>query len=308
MEQPLANGTATPGRGEAVTSGAATAQEKGHDPGKILILSKKTRNIPRSVRGCPEIASPWQKKKYELQMSFFTARFLKMLEWAGYDEKEGRERRKTGHEVRGELQTFLRNGIDRLLDLALREKDANAKDWAGALLANISVRIEKYDKKLSEVNAVYCDEKKKIGKLRTDVLFPKPIGAAVKRELRKAERYRKRLMYFKTGYGEEWKAAVSRHNRQSRQKITEAYWPFAELLEFSVKSEPQWWKLLWPLLKKNNPDLLEKLRGDAKRKEVVWTHLDGSSKWQVKSRKLFWKDFQKQFRNHLKALAGQGVR
>jgi hypothetical protein len=129
-------------------------------------LSKKTRNIPRSVPGCPEIVPPWQKKKYELQMSFFSARFLKMLEWAGYDEKEGREKRSTGHEVRCELQTFLGNGIDRLLDLALREKDADAKQWAGALLANICVRIEKHDKKLSEVNAAYCDEKKKIGKLR----------------------------------------------------------------------------------------------------------------------------------------------
>ena len=223
-------------------------------------------------------------------MSFFSARFLKMLEWAGYDEKEGREKRSTGHEVRCELQTFLGNGIDRLLDLALREKDADAKQWAGALLANICVRIEKHDKRLSEVNAAYCDEKKKIGKLRTDVLFPKPISAAVKRELRKAERYRKRLMYFKTGYGEEWKAAVSRHNMESRQKIPTAYWPFAELLDFSVKSEPQWWKLLWPLIRQNNPGLLTALREGKIATRGIRYHAR-------------WATYRKEFRNALRTLA-----
>ena len=223
-------------------------------------------------------------------MSFFTARFLKMLEWAGYDEREGRERRKTGHEVRCELQTFLCNGIDRFLDLALREKDATAKHWAGALLANISVRIEKYDKKLSEVNAAYCDEKKKIGKLRTDVLFPKPIGAAVKRELRKAERYRKRLMYFKTGYGEEWKAAVSRHNRESRQKTPAAYFDFAELHEFSQESEPKWWKLLWPLIKENNLGLLTALR-------------EGKFPTRGIRQRSRWASYRKEFRNALRTLA-----
>ena len=76
-----------------------------------------------------------------------------------------------------------------------------------------------------------------------------------------------------------------------------------------MKSEPEWWAFLWPLLKKNNPEALEKLRGASKRKEVVWTHLNGVSKRQIKERKLFWNAFQTQFHNHLKALAeARGVR
>ena len=73
--------------------------------------------------------------------------------------------------------------------------------------------------------------------------------------------------------------------------------------EFNEATEPGWWKFLWPLIRKNNPDLLEKLRAGAKRKEVLWAYSDGMSKSQVKEKKLFWGAFQTQFRNHLKALA-----
>ena len=76
-----------------------------------------------------------------------------------------------------------------LLGLAKARKE-RSREWAGRLLASVYCSIEKHDGKLSKANEWYRLEKKKLGKLRVDVLFPKPIGTIVQRELRKAERMR----------------------------------------------------------------------------------------------------------------------
>jgi hypothetical protein len=239
--------------------------------------------------------------------------------------------------ARDHLSGHLLETIDRLCDLAAQKKDrvagqraaqalsvlvyrcinpligiGSAKQvtggqlLAGESLMRVRVVIEKHNERLRRVNSAYRETEAKIRKLklRRDIVAdPGVIGQIVQKELATAERYRDELLFYR-------RLRLLAKNRKSliRTRISSEYWPAMKLPEFSVKSEPQWWEFLWPLLKKNNPDLLEKLRGDAKRKEVVWTHLDGSSNRQVKSRKLFWKDFQKQFRNHLKALAGQRVR
>jgi len=121
-------------------------------------------------------------------------------------------------------------------------------------------------------------------------LFPKPITATVRRELRKAERYRNHLMRFKTAFGEEWKGAVSRHNKDSRQRIPEAYFDFAELEDFSLESEHKWWKLLWPIIKRNNPNLLLQLR-------------DGKFPTRGVRYRARWASYRKEFRNALRTLA-----
>jgi hypothetical protein len=135
----------------------------------------------------------------------------------------------------------------------------------------------------------------------------------VQKELRKALRIWERLKMLKetcvsarkqkqlrsagVQTGRTWEQAAR------KEKIPREYWAVVKLPEFSVKSEPRWWGFLWPLIRKNNPGLLEKLRRDAKRGEEVWIFTDGQSRKQVRARKLYWKDFQRQFRLHLKALA-----
>jgi hypothetical protein len=160
-----------------------------------------------------------------------------------------------GREARAELQTLFGKHVGQLLRLALSNNDNKAKKWAGMILANITGSISKHDKKLSETNA-YLAEKKKISsqKQLVQVLFPKPMSAVVQRELKTAERYRNALKLRQVAFGKGWKEAARRAN------IPEAYWIFAELPVFSQKSEPQWWRPLWPLIRENNPDLLRKLR------------------------------------------------
>src|SRR5260370_12952050 len=81
------------------------------------------------------------------------------------------------------------------------------------------------------------------------------------------------------------------------------YQALMKLPPLSVESLKDWERELWKLLKKHNPDLRAELRRRASRQEIVWTYSDGSSKRQVKSRKLSWKDFRGQFHNHLKTVA-----
>ena len=88
--------------------------------------------------------------------------------------------------------------------------------------------------------------------------------------------------------GDQWKREAKRLG------IRECYWPVMDLPELSPKSEPRWWKCLWPLIKKNYPDLLLNLLNES-----------------VANEKKGWSTFRRQCRQHLQLLARrrtQGVR
>jgi hypothetical protein len=158
--------------------------------------------------------------------------------------------------TRAELQELLLKGVvPALLRLALVQKDSEAKQWAGMMLASIGASIKKYDKKLCEANAAYIQEQEKIVRekqLVQVVVSPKPIMEAVRRELMKAEERRRTLLRLKGVFGRTW-----RHSENLRD--LEDYLPFVELPDFP-KRFALWWRALWPLIKENNPGLLDNLR------------------------------------------------
>jgi hypothetical protein len=200
--------------------------------------------------------------------------------------------------TRAELQElFLKGVVPALLRLALVEKDSAAKQWAGMMLASIGCSIEKYDKELCKTNAAYLSEKKKIIKERQliRVLFPKPIMEATRRELRKARDARRTLFRLKKVCGSDrtWRQSAKRQGLHD-------YLPFVELAEFSVESKSDWFKRLWPLIKKNNPDLLPKLRARSDRSERVDPSDKKSGTRKIKPR---WATFRPDFRNALGTLA-----
>jgi hypothetical protein len=198
------------------------------------------------------------------------------LEAVGGDDEEATRA------LRVELQQQLLNGVvPRLLRFALEEKDREAKKWAGVILASVGCSIGKYDKKLCEINAWYREEKDKIvrEKQLVQVLIPKPIMEIVQLELRKAESYRRSLPYLIEDLGRTW----------VKSNLAD-YLPFIELPEFSMQSEPQWWKFLWPQIKKNYPDFLEKSRSG----KFPTRGLRKDSRWA---------SYRKEFRKALRTLA-----
>jgi hypothetical protein len=221
---------------------------------------------------------------YEKQLALVYAWFPKMFEIVESADEE------TAKEARVALETLLLRNVSRLLGLALGKKESDAKQWAGRLLASIARSIAKHDeergkhaKELSKTNAGYLAEKAKIGKLRVDVVFPAPISKAVQQELRTAERYRSTLLLCRcvTAGGENlWKRIAK------RQRVPEEYFGTVDLLDFSVESEPQWWKFLWPLIKKHVP-------------QGSWYQRPPGHQ----PRKRYSSDFQKAGREHLQALA-----
>src|SRR5262249_35531120 len=119
------------------------------------------------------------------------------------------------------------------------------KQWAGRFLASIGESLRKYDAKLEEVNPAYRDEKAKLkGKSLTAVLFPQHVGNVVQRELKRAQSYRKRLLLLKRLFPNAWEKAAR------KEKIPQVSFALSNLPEFSLKSEPQWWKVLWPSISK----------------------------------------------------------
>jgi hypothetical protein len=215
--------------------------------------------------------------------------FREMLERAGGGDGQA------AFEARGILERMLVQGCMELEPVALGVEDSEAKAWAGRVLARIGALLEADREKLRKRNAAYLEERAQLGKLlRNDRWFPKnPLYQALHRELWRCEFYRGELI---------WPRA-QHYLPQLKAPMPEEYRPFMALPPLTLKSRKEWDKHLWPLVKKNNPDLLEKLRCNAKRKEIVWTYSDGSSKQQLKSRKLFWTHVRTQFRNHLKSIA-----
>jgi hypothetical protein len=250
----------TPQAGAGGAHGRVTEKAKNRRPVRKIFDQKSEVCL---VPGAPEIAHPIKREAYERQIAGIYAWFIETLERSESMDVE------TANAARGELQTLQRTLVKQLLRIALKSTRGDARRWAGQMLAMLFVTLEKHNGKrakrddgpLSRANRAYCEVRAKLRKLRSDVLFPGPVGKAVQRELKKAENYRRRLLVFKEAYGEGWKAAVGGHNIESRQKIPEEYWAFVDLLDFSPKLEAEWWKSLWPLIKKNNSALLEELRG-----------------------------------------------
>jgi len=151
---------------------------------------------PGSVHGAPEIAHPNDDERWELQTAFFTAFLFEIWERvAASDEKASRE-------ARSELQTFFLNSLGQSLRIALGDKDSIPSEWACKLLADVfvsigkhvgKVRIKEPYGKLMEIKE-FQDEKKRIGKVRIDLLFPGMVSAITQRELKKAGHFRKCLL------------------------------------------------------------------------------------------------------------------
>jgi hypothetical protein len=92
------------------------------------------------------------------------------------------------------------------------------------------------------------------------------------------------MLLYKIDGGETWK-----------EKAPREYWQAVDLRGFSKNSEPHWWKFLWPLIKKHNPDLLAILRNE-------------SVSNAAKNKTARWSTFRRQFRQHLQLLAERRAR
>jgi hypothetical protein len=278
-------------------------------------MSDKRKDPGREIHGASDIAHPGDDEKWELQTAFFTAFVFGM-----WERVEGRDK-KAAREARAELQTILLNSLGQSLRVALDDNDSIAKQWACKLLADVfvsvgknvgKVRIKEPYGKLMEIE-VFRDEKKRIGKVRTDVLFPGLVCAIAQRELKKAERYRDTLGRLKVGCVSERKQKCLAKEGKKRldllrsagqrdpklpisfeartwkqaaqdQGIPEAYWPTLKLPDFSEKSESLWFEFLWPLISTM----------------IDTEELD--SRYEL-ARQRYAKDSQKTAHDHLKTLA-----
>lgn len=236
--------------------------------------------------GAPDIAHPDNPENWELHTTFFTAFLFEM-----WDRVEAHDK-KAAREARAELQTFFLNSLGQALRVALDDKDSIAKQWACKLLADVfvsigkhvgKVRIKKPYGKLMEIEA-FRDAKKRIGKVRTDILFPTQVRAIAQRELKQALNYRKRLMLLSSVKGWEQSAQT--------QKIPPEYWPLVEFPEFSEQWFDKWFSFLWPLIEKKID--LSKLPPLAQR------DFDTGA---IKTRTRYLADSRKPAWDHLEALA-----
>ena len=257
--------------------------------------------------GAPDIAHPDDGKKWERQTELITAFLFEMLEPVESTDA------KSAHAARCELQGFLLNSLGQSLRVALDDKNSIAKQWACKLLADVfvsigkhvgKVRIQKPYGKLMEMKA-FRDAKKRIGKVRTEVLFPVQVRAMAQRELKKVGRFRRRLRLLKAGcitvrqqkarYGnvsiktaEKKGIPLTWEQAATKEKIPKEYWLAMDLPEFSEKHLPLWWKFLWSLIQKNSD----------KQQLLELAELKYRS-----ARTRYFGDLQKTARDHLKALA-----
>jgi hypothetical protein len=176
--------------------------------------------------------------------------------------------------------------INPLIGIGSAKQDTIGKRCAGESLARVDDAVEKHRKTLSRVNSAYRETKAEIRKLkrrRDIVAAPGPIGKIVQKELATAELYRGKLLFYRRLLGENWEWLV-------RTWIPSEYWVALKLPDFTEESEPQWWKFLWPLIKKNNPGLLVELR-------------EGKFPTRGIRRHARWSSYRKEFRSHLRTLA-----
>jgi hypothetical protein len=262
---------------------SAGAQEGSRRSAGEIFSKKASSDLEPSL---PDIAHPNDSEKWETQTALVTDWLFEMLDRIECDDETA------AREARAELQTFFLNIGGQLLRVALSKKDSHAKKrkngrqkkqsdsathWAGRVLADIFVSVGKHVGKVrvkepyGELmdNPAFKNEKKKIGKVRTDVLFPAHVCAITQRELKIAARHCRMLRLLKTGCrsereqkrreelakehgfelteqerGTTWKQAAE------RQKIPQEYWPLVNFPEFSTNSLDEWFTFLWPLISK----------------------------------------------------------
>jgi hypothetical protein len=248
-------------------------------------MSGKRKKPNREVLGAPDITHSDDRAAY-IDLRLVVLWFNEMFDRVASDDQ------KAAYEACDALMTLLIHGVDALVGFALGHKDSSTRRWALKVLAAIANEAE-----ICETDEVYRQEKAELGKLfRADLWFPrKPLYQAIHRELWLCWFYRRELIW----------PMRQRYLPNLSVKPPKEYLPLMKLPKLSLKSWRKWKDPLWRLVKKNNPDLLEKLRELAKRSETEWSYSDGVSKQQTKNRTLYWKDFETQFRNHLKAIARQ---
>ena len=260
-------------------------------------MSGKRKSLSKRVPGgYSQIADRKNGPAYERQRNFVYGWFFEMLEKLKSNDA------KSAHSAIEALEGLFLAFTSTLLGLAKAGKDKTTKQWAGRLLASVGCSICKYDEKLCAANRSYREEKAKIGELRLDVLFPRKISRIVQRELKKAERMQRRLLVIKKVCGGQWRKTAT------RQRIPKAYWRTMQLDGFSGKSEPQWWKFLWPLIKKkidvSKMSPLKQREYETYRvSHNVRTGRTEASPGNKKNRKRYHSDLQKSCRDHFKTLA-----
>jgi hypothetical protein len=186
------------------------------------------------------------------------------------------------------LSVLVDRCIGVLLRLGVSEVEGRGKERAGSVLARVETALEKHMKKLERVNKGYVETKARIKEheSRRDVVCdPKVIGRIVQRELAAAELYRGVLRYYR-------RLGLLGPNRTLlvRSEVPRKYWETLELAELSVKSEPEWWAFLWPVIKGNNQEFLVGV-------------LEG--RFPTLGRRLHtrWSSYREEFRSHLQSLA-----
>jgi hypothetical protein len=258
------------------------------------ISAKSVGEAVRVPGGYPAVADSADEAAYEWQRSFVYGWFNEKLERLKGDDVNA------ARSARAALEPLFLE-FTALLDFAEAGRDEATKQWAGRLLANIWKRIEKHDEKLCAANPAYRQERARIGSLRTDVLSPRSkITRIVQQELATAFKKRRRLLMLR----EEVKKAVKEHSGREWRKewrkviaqlgdaLPEEYLPTLKLPEFSGKSEPRWWKFLWPRIRKKIDQL--------KLNPLAQHDLKSGG---VKARKRYKADSETTARDHLKLLA-----
>jgi hypothetical protein len=197
------------------------------------------------------------------------------------------------------VDAFLRQ----LIEWALEKGQGELHELAGQALAHIGGRVQNRHKKLCAVNAAYLSEIKKIGREKQlgVVLFPESeISRLVQRELFTALEMRRLLLVIRAirrdveQRGWESKELLAALDEEKARLVPREYLAVEKLPPFSSKSEPRWWKFLWPRIWKKI-DVSKML--PLKKRE--YEEFAGKKK----DRKRYFSDLQKQSRDHLKTLA-----
>jgi hypothetical protein len=139
-------------------------------------------------------------------------------------------------------------GVTELTAQALDNNTSSAQ-WARRLLANIDVWIEKYREKFGKA---YEEYRRKLSTMcRNDVWEPKsPLYKALHKELWLCQFYRGEIRWPK----------AQQYLPKLSAKPPKEYLPLMKLPKLSADTWQKWDDPLWDLVKKHNPDLLEKLR------------------------------------------------
>src|SRR4030095_14246455 len=153
--------------------------------------------------------------------------------------------------------------LSQLVEWALEQELGELHELAGRALAHIGGSVRSRHNKLCAVNAAYLSEIKKIGREKQlgVILFPESkISRLVQRELFTALRMRSRLRVIKGIKNrfcdrelKKLKGFKAAFDEAKARFVAREYFPLTKLPPFSVKSFPQWWEFLWPLIGKKLP-------------------------------------------------------